>query len=151
MQDLFEDVRDFVILHYHATRRDDSEFWNRCRTMEVPASLTRKMQLFRAKGRCFRQGAELFATTSWVSVMLGQNFAPDDYEPAVDALDEDKVGAALEQMRIACLETAKRLPTHAQFIAHACASQDPAAARPGALAGAAGANRSASPFAGFSS
>ena len=123
MQDLFEDVRDFIILHYKATKRDDSEFWNRCRTMSIPDSLAHKIELFRAKARLFREGFDLFATTSWVAVFLGQHIVPEDYEPAADALDEDKVAAALEQMRNAYLDTARTLPTHGEFIAHACAAQ----------------------------
>jgi len=130
MQVLFEDVRDFIILHYNATARDDSDFWNRCRTMTIPDSLAAKVALWRAKGRLFREGQELFGTTSWVAVMLGQNIVPEEYEPAADALDPDRVAAALEQMRGAYIETADRLPTHGEFVAHACAAQNPAAPPP---------------------
>ena len=123
MQDLFEDVRDFVILHYKATSRDDSDFWNRCRTMSIPDSLQRKIDLFRAKARVFREGFDLFATTSWVAVMLGQHIVPEEHEPAADALDEDKVWAALEEMRIGYLETAQAMPSQAEFIARCCAAR----------------------------
>lgn len=116
MQGLFEDVRDFIILHYKATKRSDSEFWDYCRTMSIPDSLERKIDLWRAKGRVFRDELELFATPSWVAVMLGQGVVPENYEPVADALDEEKVAAALEQMRIANLETAERLPSHGEFI-----------------------------------
>jgi tryptophan halogenase len=123
MQDMFEDVRDFIVLHYNATRRTDSPFWDYCRTMEVPESLKRRTDLWKAKGRLFREGFELFSTTSWVAVMLGQGIVPEEYEPAVDALDEDRVAEALEQMRQAILATAERLPTHGEFIAMTCAAQ----------------------------
>ncbi|HEX8484346.1 tryptophan halogenase family protein [Sphingomonas sp.] len=116
MRDLYEDVRDFIVLHYKATRRDDTPFWDRCRTMDVPDSLARKIDLFRAKGRLFRDGLELFATTSWVSVCLGQHIVPQEYEPAADALDPGKVAMALEQMRRGYLETAQALPSHADFL-----------------------------------
>ncbi|PAX06743.1 tryptophan halogenase family protein [Sphingomonas lenta] len=116
MRDLYEDVRDFIVLHYKATRRSDSPFWDRCRTMEIPDSLARKIDLFRAKGRVFRDGLELFATTSWVAVCFGQHVVPDEHEPAVDALDEDKVAQALEQMRRGYQEVAEQLPTHGEFI-----------------------------------
>jgi tryptophan 7-halogenase len=119
MRDLYEDVRDFIVLHYKATKRDDTPFWTRCRTMEVPESLQRKIDLFRAKGRVFRDGLELFATTSWVSVALGQHIIPEDYEPAVDALDEERVAMALEQMRQGYLNVAQALPTHGEFIRRA--------------------------------
>jgi tryptophan halogenase len=117
MQGLFEDVRDFIVLHYNKTKRDDSEFWNYCRSMNVPDSLTAKEELWRAKGRVFRDELELFPTTSWVAVMFGQGVVPEDYEPIADALDEEKVASAFEQIRLAILQTAERLPTHGEFIA----------------------------------
>jgi tryptophan halogenase len=126
MRELYEDVRDFIILHYHATRRDDSELWRRCAAMSIPDSLAEKIELFRAKGRVFREGFELFNTPSWVSVFLGQHIVPEDYEPVVDALDEEKVAAAMEQMRVSYLETAQSLPGHGEFVAHCCGRSSPA-------------------------
>ncbi|HEY0412847.1 MAG TPA: tryptophan halogenase family protein [Allosphingosinicella sp.] len=130
MQDLFEDVRDFIILHYKATKRDDSELWKSCAAMSIPDSLAQKIALWRAKGRLFREGLELFATTSWVAIFLGQGIVPDDYEPAADALDEDKVAQALEQMRQGYLETAGHLPTHGEFLARIGAARTPPAPPP---------------------
>lgn len=118
MNDLWDDVRDFVILHYKATGRDDSDFWKYCAEMPVPDALARKIELWRSRGRVFRDGFELFATPSWVAVMLGQGIVPEDYEPVVDALDEEKVASALEQMRVAYRQAAERLPTHGEFLAH---------------------------------
>ncbi len=119
MQALFEWVRDFIILHYKATSRDDSEFWKRCGAMDVPDSLAEKIEQFRNKARVFAD-AELFNVVSWVSVMLGQGILPDGYDPVVDGLDENKVALALEQIRVAILETAQRLPTHEEFVAQCC-------------------------------
>src|SRR5919202_3159496 len=116
MDDIYEDVRDFVILHYKAMERDDSDFWRQCSAMSIPDKLASKIELFKDKGRVFRENYEMFSTTSWVAVMLGQGIVPEDYEPAVDALDEDRVSQALEQMRLAILDTAQRLPTHGEFI-----------------------------------
>jgi len=125
IRDQFLDVRDFIILHYWANRRTDSEFWKRCAAMEIPDSLRRKVELWRAKARSFRDEAELFPTSSWVAVMLGQGILPDTYDPIADALDENKVAAALEQMRLSIRQTADRLPTHAEFIAHITGQRRP--------------------------
>ncbi|WP_315760727.1 tryptophan halogenase family protein [Sphingomonas sp. Y38-1Y] len=130
MRDLYEDVRDFVLLHYKATRRDDTPFWNHCRTMAVPDSLQRKIDLFRAKGRLFREGRELFATTSWVAVCLGQHIVPESHEPAADALDEGKVAQALMQMHDEYRATAERLPAHGEFIRRAGAASPFASPEP---------------------
>ena len=80
----YERIRDFIILHYHATERDDSDFWNYVRTMSIPDALKSHIELFAANGQFFRNGTELFGLTSWVQVMLGQGIYPRTYHPAVD-------------------------------------------------------------------
>ncbi|VXD07348.1 Tryptophan halogenase [Sphingomonas sp. T1] len=117
MDNAYCGIRDFIILHYHATRRRDSAFWRHVGTMTVPDSLAAKIALFREKGRVFRYDDELFAIPSWVAVMLGQNIMPTGYDPIVDALDEDRLAATLRQMRAANLVTAGAMPTHAAALA----------------------------------
>jgi tryptophan halogenase len=117
MQSVFEWVRDFVILHYKATQRDDSEFWRRCGAMEIPDTLEERIEHFRNKGRVSADSVELFTTPSWVSVMLGQGITPEGYDPPVDGLDEQKVAQALEQIRNVIADMAERLPTHGEFVA----------------------------------
>jgi tryptophan halogenase len=122
MQDVYEDARDFIILHYKVTRRDDSSFWDYCRTMDVPDSLARKIDLWRAKGRVFRAGRELFGTASWAAVMLGQGLAPEDHEPAADALNTEMIAGALDKMRLSYARMAEHMPMHGDFIARSCAA-----------------------------
>jgi tryptophan halogenase len=116
MKDLYEDVRDFIILHYKATQRDDTPFWRHVRDMDIPEPLARKMALFQSRGRIFRENAELFGTASWVAVMLGQNLWPDRHDTLADALDEDKVAQALAQMRQGYAEAAAQLPSQEEFL-----------------------------------
>ena len=35
MREMYDDVRDFIVLHYKATERTDTPFWDRCRTMVI--------------------------------------------------------------------------------------------------------------------
>jgi tryptophan halogenase len=122
MKDVYEDCRDFIILHYKATRRSDSAFWDYCREMDVPDSLARKIELWRAKGRLFREGRELFGTPSWVAVMLGQGIVPEDTEPAADALDPAMISDALDKMKLSYRQMAEHMPTHGEFVARSCAA-----------------------------
>ncbi|MEW4449437.1 tryptophan halogenase family protein [Qipengyuania sp. JC766] len=119
MREIYEDVRDFIILHYKATQRDDTPFWRYVRDMEVPESLTRKMALWKLHGRVFRENAELFAQPSWIAVLLGQNIHPDGYDAIADTLDEAKIGSALQQMRENYRMVAERLPSQEQFLKQA--------------------------------
>ncbi len=122
MRGAYDGVRDFIILHYHATRRDDTPFWDHVRTVEVPESLTRKIDLFRAKGRFFRYDDELFSLASWVAVLLGQGVVPEGYDPIVDALDDDRLAEAVEHMRQAVRGKVAAMPSHADFIRQHCAA-----------------------------
>jgi tryptophan halogenase len=123
MQTVFEDVRDFVILHYKATRRSDSHFWNYCRTMEIPDSLASKLELWRSKGRLFREGYELFGTASWVAVLLGQGIVPAEFEPAAEAIDPALASDALDKMLSSYSRMAEHMPRHEDFIAQSCAAR----------------------------
>lgn len=116
MHELYEDVRDFVILHYKATQRDDTAFWRYVRDMDVPDTLAKKMELWRLHGRVFRENAELFTMPSWIAVMLGQNIWPDKYDPMADTLDEEKVAGAMKQMREAYHNTALQMPSQVDFL-----------------------------------
>ena len=129
MKGVMEDIRDFIILHYKATRRSDSEFWNYCRTMKIPDTLAERIELWRAKGRFFfREGFELFGTTSWVAVLLGQGIVPAEAEPLAMAIEEAFISEALDKMRMSYRQMAEHMPTHADFIAQACPAEPVAAA-----------------------
>jgi tryptophan halogenase len=121
----YEQVRDFIILHYKATARDDTPFWRRCRAMEIPDTLAAKIALFRSSGRVFRQDDDLFTLDSWVAVMLGQNIMPDGHDPLVDALPIEGTRRFLAHLRDIVGRTAAAMPRHADFIAHHCRSAWP--------------------------
>jgi Tryptophan halogenase. len=122
MRQEFEQVRDFIILHYYATERDDTPFWNYCRNMSIPDSLRYKIALFREAGRVFRYEEELFARPSWVAVFLGQHIVPKHCDPIVAMLPHEEVRSSLESMRMGIAKAAASMPTHAEFIQRYCAA-----------------------------
>lgn len=115
-------VRDFIILHYKATERTDTPFWNQCRTMEVPQTLTDRMELFRSHGRVFREGNELFTKVSWLQVMHGQRVTPRTYHPLTDLLGEEEIQAYLDQVEGVIAACTEVMPAHSAFIAEHCAA-----------------------------
>jgi len=119
----YEQVRDFVILHYKANGRDEP-FWRALREMEVPESLARRIALFRNRGRIFRQDDELFAETSWIAVMLGQGIVPQGWDPLADALNPDQLAAMLERVRATFRRAAEAMPDHAAYLARHCSSRE---------------------------
>lgn len=113
----FEDIRDFIIFHYNATERNDSPFWDYVRTMELPASLKQRIDLFRSHGRVPpRHPYELFDLADWVPCMIGQNVMPQSYDPLVDLHDIDDVRKQLKDMRDEIRRTVQALPTHSEYL-----------------------------------
>ena len=116
----YESVRDFLILHYHLTERDDSEFWNYLRNMDIPETLKVKMDLYRHNGRIFRKNDELFNETSWLAVFAGQNLQPSGYHPVADTIDTKEVTRRLEHIHSAMKTGADVMPEHWQYIQDNC-------------------------------
>lgn len=115
-------IRDFLILHYNATQRDDSEFWNYCRTMDIPDTLQEKLDLFKWNGQFFREEDELFIATSWVAVMMGQGVFPQTYNPTVDALDDVKTARELDEIEKSIHYLVQKMPMHGDYIRNYCAA-----------------------------
>ncbi|GAA0265153.1 tryptophan 7-halogenase [Alteraurantiacibacter aestuarii] len=116
----YNGIRDFLILHYKATSRDDSEFWNYCRTMDVPPSLTEKMQLFRSNGLIFREDDELFTETSWAAVMMGQGIAMAGHNPIADAMAGPDLKHEFDEIERSIAHLVKHMPSHAQYLQKYC-------------------------------
>lgn len=121
----YERIRDFIILHYKATKRDDTEFWRYCRDMVVPATLERKIDLFRANGRIFREDEELFSEESWIQVMLGQGIIPKGYDPLVDVKSEPQIVQYLGNIENVIGKCVAVMPSHADFVEKYCKAEQP--------------------------
>ena len=111
-----ERIRDFLILHYHATERDDTDFWNYCRTMSIPQSLSDKMALYAHCGviEDYRYG--LFLVPSWLSVYHGQRIRPLHLDPRIPA---NRVGTVREQllaMESTIAQVVEQMPSHSYYL-----------------------------------
>lgn len=113
-------IRDFLVLHYNATTRDDSEFWNYCRTMSVPDTLTEKVELFRMNGQIFREEDELFTETSWAAVMMGQGIAMAGHNAVADTLDAGATRKEMDEMERSIRFALQQMPTHGQYLGQYC-------------------------------
>lgn len=117
----FEQIRDFLILHYTANAREGA-FWEYVRNMDLPASLEDKVALFRSKGRIFRFQDELFGEANWLSVLLGQGIYPRTWDPMVDTMDPAAVLRDMRQVFQAIQTTAEGMPSQQEYIARYCAA-----------------------------
>ena len=120
----YETVRDFLILHYHATQRDDAELWRECAAMSIPDTLQYKIDHFRRYGRIVSTGIELFQNPSWLAVLVGQLVEPERYDPLVDERSHIDGKETLKGLRRIMREAANVMPSHRAYIDKHCKAQE---------------------------
>ena len=116
----YERIRDFIVLHYHVTRRQDTPFWRSCRAMDIPDSLRHRLDLFRETGRVFRVPNELFAENSWIQVMLGQGIEPQQHHPVADLMGDEELSRFLDGIKSSIEKTVAQLPAHQTYVEQYC-------------------------------
>lgn len=116
----YETIRDFLILHYKATQRNDSEFWRYCRDMAIPDTLQHKFDMWESHGRFYRSEDELFTSASWIQVFLGQNIVPKDCHGIAKVLGRAEVTDYLDQIDGFLTKAVDQMPTHNEYIANTC-------------------------------
>jgi len=112
----YERIRDFLILHYHATQRNDGEFWNYCRNMQIPDSLAYRMALFEHRGLVAQSRQGMFLDASWLAVYFGQNLIPKHYDPMADGLPTAQLRQQLAALQQRYQQRAAQLPLHQQYL-----------------------------------
>ena len=119
-----ETIRDFIILHYHQTQRNDSAFWDHYRTMEIPDPLVHRMAMFRENGYAWPDDVSLFRVDSWVQVMMGQGLMPKQHHGAGRVLPVDGLKQQMLTLRKMIDNSVSQMPEHGDFLQNYCPAQD---------------------------
>ena len=112
----YVDIRDFLVLHYKATERGDTEFWRYCRNLDPPAGLAEKLAMFASSGRVIREHNELFTEASWLAVMQGQGVEPEGFHPVALLLDDAETRRRLAHIREVVATTVSQMPMQDEFL-----------------------------------
>ncbi|HWX34396.1 MAG TPA: tryptophan halogenase family protein [Steroidobacteraceae bacterium] len=125
-----ERIRDFIVLHYCLTRRDDTPLWRYCRSMVIPDTLKQRIELYSRTGRVRWRSGELFTDLSWFYIFEGLGVRPDSYDPMVDVVTVDKLREILASMAASTAAVANSAPTHDSYFAARTATGSRATAAP---------------------
>jgi len=117
-----DNIRDFIVLHYHVTQRSDSAFWRYCKNMEIPESLQQRINLFIENGNAYKTERELFGETSWIQVMIGQGLMPEHYHQIVDMMSDTELKGFLDNIKSTIARRVNSFPKHNDFIKNYCKS-----------------------------
>lgn len=118
----YDRIRDFLVLHYTATQRDDTPFWNHCRTMETPGTLKEKVALFKERGVVAKYRDGLFLEPSWLAVYFGQGIEPEAYDPLSDRAPQEALWRAMASLHAEIQTSAAQMPGHDDFVRACCSA-----------------------------
>lgn len=121
-------IKDFLILHYHATQGHQAPLWQHTRHMALPDSLIEKEEQYRRTGRLMLTSDELFREASWLAVLNGQGIVAEDHSPIADTLDAVTNRRQLDQIAALIARAAPTLPRHDDAIATLIGQAAPRAA-----------------------
>jgi tryptophan halogenase len=81
-ENITENIRDFIVLHY-LTKRDDTEFWKNVSNLEIPESLKYNLEKWKTKlpiREDFRKDSQycMFSQANYITVMAGLNLFDND-------------------------------------------------------------------------
>ena len=116
----YQEIRDFIILHYCTSQRQDTDFWRWCQTMPVPDSLREKLDAFNARGQMDHHPEQFFSSDSWYSILEGMKLRPAKYHPLMDAFDRQWLANSMQESVQAIANTVMQMPNHSDYIQRHC-------------------------------
>lgn len=116
----FNSIKDFLILHYWANERTDSDFWRYCRDLKIPDSLQQKVELYKETGRLFRENNELFGEVSWIAVLQGQGITTQKFNPIANAMANEELEKKVSDIYQIIKNSYDALPPHEEYLAKYC-------------------------------
>ncbi len=115
----YESIRDFIILHYRASRRE-GDLWRYCQTMPIPEGLQHQIELFEASGVVGLSDRGSFAEPSWISIYFGLGMFPRRHDPMADLIEEPVLSHEVGRRARIVEGAAHSLPMHGAFIENYC-------------------------------
>jgi len=112
-------VRDFLVLHYVASDRDDSEFWRAAKSLRIPATLADRLALWRRRlpdPKSINPHFHGFESYSYSVMLLGLNSRPAGSLPVLEQVDETRALAAFRAIRERTARLVATLPSCYEYL-----------------------------------
>ncbi|MEV6300188.1 tryptophan halogenase family protein [Actinoplanes sp. NPDC051861] len=113
----YEDIRDFIVMHYTLTDRTDTEFWRAVQEAPIPDSLQRKLAEY-AESVITPDGTQqrLFETQSIWAILSGMGFPFRKTPPGIDLLDDAAAAQRFRQIDKERAELSASMPDHYEYL-----------------------------------
>jgi flavin-dependent dehydrogenase len=114
-------VRDFLVLHYCTTERNDTEFWRATKEATIPDSLSERLKLWKKRmpnARSINPSFHGFESYSYSVMLMGLNYLPENSLPALDHMDPTNAQRAFRALREKTNRLISQLPSQLEYLTY---------------------------------
>lgn len=116
MSFIYDEVRDFVQMHYRLSRRTDTAFWIAAREAEISSDLKRRLNLYDETGILDHLQAEAFPETSYFHLLTGNMRLPRRAPALSASADPHTVHSILASIKAQNEQALLDLPRHEELL-----------------------------------
>jgi tryptophan halogenase len=121
INDSIDGIREFLIVHYRASDRTDTQYWRDTKTLKLTDALEERMKIWKARlpaPRNIFQPYHGFEAYSYSCILLGMNYEPEAYHPVLDVREEAKARAMFRTIREKSTRLVQSLPSQYEYLKH---------------------------------
>jgi tryptophan halogenase len=118
MTQVYEQIRDFIVMHYCTTQREDTAFWRAVKhELPIPESLRNKLESYKAGlSPTDYRGFHIFLDHNWAAVLSGMGIYPERGLPIVKHADAALVERHFADIDRLSRDLCARTPRHKEYI-----------------------------------
>lgn len=112
----YDHIEDFHVLHYQLAATQDTAYWLQLAGVTLSDRLLHKLELFKKRGLVAFYEGETFSAGVWTSLLLGNGFWPQRYDPLIQSMDSHWIEQQLEKMKKMMCSAAEAMPTQSAYL-----------------------------------
>lgn len=109
-------IEDFHALHYQLANTQATDYWKKIARTQLSDRLLHKLELFKKRGVIAFYEAETFPSCVWISLLLGNGFWPQRYDPLIRTMDQAWIVQQLGKMKTMMQSAASDMPIHREYL-----------------------------------
>lgn len=109
-------IKDFLLAHYHVSKRTDSPFWQHCKNMPITQTLQNYLAEFARNGYVNLPESSLFPFQSWFQVLVGQGYLADYCAFSDKQFDAQQAKPFFNNVKLAIQSEVARLAPHQSYL-----------------------------------
>jgi tryptophan 6-halogenase len=117
--EVIDGVRDFLTLHYYASTRSDTPFWQAVKELKLPDDLRQRLELWKRRlpnARNINPSYHGFEDYSYSVMLMGLGYLPQANLPTLDSVENEAAMQMFRDIRRRTDELVRTLPTQYDYL-----------------------------------